>query len=110
MTTTDILQVRLSKQFELTPQVSKLLTLLLVMETVSAECIASRIGKTQPGLLIFKIRRAFEAHGLRHKIRNARGYGYYLDDAARIAILDLPCLAVPDPSCIVGRLALWHPT
>jgi hypothetical protein len=91
-------QARLGRHFGLSPQVSKLLTFLLLMECVSAECVATRIGRIEPRLLAHKLRRELEKRNVRITITNVRGYGYCLDNASREIILSLPALTETNPA------------
>ncbi len=94
----DDAQARLGRHFDLPPQISKLLTLLLVMEFVSIEAIATRIGPSNPRMLIHQLRRRLLLNGLKIEIHNTRGHGYFMKDDIKAAFLGLPLFSAVNPA------------
>ncbi len=101
--TAGIAQARLGRHFGLTPQISKLLTLLLVMEFVSIECVATRIGPSNMRMMVHKLRRDLLRNGLKVEISNSRGHGYFMRDDIKAAFLNLPLFTSVNPTALVIR-------
>lgn len=92
--TNALFQMRLGKKYNLTPQLSKFLLLLVTLEYVSENVVQERIGHVPPATLAHRLRIALRRANFDVKIKCMRGYGYWIDDDAKRRFVAIPELRI----------------
>jgi|SRR5579859_219452 len=81
-------EIRLCKEFKLSPQLSKLLRLLIYMELVTPAVVHQNVSRvSQINQMVHRLRRSLPGDV---PIHNVHGVGWYLDEEAK-AVLRAAC-------------------
>jgi hypothetical protein len=78
------LPCRISKQFDLSLQLSYFLALLINNECLTPKIILYHMGTVDARVLVHRLRRSLENAGVPVTIRSRRSLGYWLDDDTRL--------------------------